>query len=84
MADQVQNLRAKGVNAIILSSEGRDGRVGTGLLASEDSLASASLIFSSPEALIQDKWRNLLERLVVSDCVYAVVVDETHCGLKNY
>ena len=32
MADQVQSLRAKGVNAVILSSEVREGRVGTGLL----------------------------------------------------
>ena len=68
MADQVQSFRAKGVDAII-SSEGREGRIGTGLLASDDTLASASLIFSSPEALIQDKWRNLLEKPVVSDRV---------------
>ena len=60
MADQVQSLREKGVDALIFSSEGREDRVGTGLLASEETLASGSLIFSFPEALIQDKWRDLL------------------------
>ena len=84
MADQVQSLRTKGVNAVIFSSEGRKDRVGTGLLASEDTIASASLIFSIPEALIQDRWRNLLERPVVSDHVCAVIVDETHCVSKWY
>ena len=51
MADQVYTeLESKGVNAVILSSEGREGRVGT---ASEDTLASASLIFSSqPECAV--------------------------------
>ena len=44
------------------------------MLASEDTLAR-----SSPESLIQDNWRNLPERPVVSDRVCTVVVDETHC-----
>ena len=44
MVDQVQSLRAKGVEAAIVSSGGREGRVGGDLLASDfQSLISSSL-----------------------------------------
>ena len=52
MVDQVQSLRAKGVNAVIISSGGREGRVSGVLSASEETLCSASLIYCSPEALV--------------------------------
>ena len=78
MVDQVQSLRAKGVNAVIVSSGGREGRVPTELLASEDTLGSASLIFCSPEALIQNKWKDALEKPALSERVCAIVVNEAH------
>ena len=82
MVDQVQSLRAKGVEAAIVSSGGREGRVAGDLLASEDTLDSASLLFCSPEALLQDRWLDALEKRGFSNRVRAVVVDEAHCVSK--
>ena len=59
MVDQVQSLRASGVSAVIVSSGGREGSV---LLASEDALENASLVYCSPEGLVQDKWREMHSR----------------------
>ena len=84
MVDQVQCLRANGVRAVIVSSGGREGRVAQDLLASEDTLGSASLVFCSPEALAVDKWRDSLENPSFSDRVCAIVVDEAHCVSKWY
>ncbi len=84
MVDQVQSLRARNVNAVIFSSGGREGRIAQALLANEDTLDSSSLIFSSPEALIQDKdkWRDALEKPNITERVCAVVVDKAHCVSK--
>lgn len=86
MVDQVQTLRNRDINAVIVSSggRGREGKVAANLLASEHTLGDASLIFCSPEALIQDKWRDALEKPGLSDRVCAVVVDEAHCVSKWY
>ena len=84
MVDQVQSLRAKGVEAAIVSSGGREGRVAGDLLASEDTLDSASLLFCSPEALLQDRWLDALEKQGFSNRVRAVIVDEAHCVSKWY
>ena len=43
MVDQVQSLRAKGVNAAIVSSGGKEGKVAGDLLAPQDTLDSARL-----------------------------------------
>ena len=84
MVDQVQSLREKGVGAVIISSGGREGRVAKALLATEDTMDRASLVFCSPEALLLDKWRDALEKPGVSERVCAVVVDEAHCVSKWY
>ncbi len=84
MVDQVRSLRAKDVNAVIMSSGGREGRVAADLLATEDNLTRASLVFCSPEALVQDKWRDILEKPGLSERVCAVIVDEAHCVSKWY
>lgn len=81
MVDQVQHL-TKSVNAVIISSGGKEGRVPATFLASEDTLNTASLVFCSPEALIHDKWRDALEKPSFSERVCAVVVDEAHCVSK--
>ena len=61
----------------------RKGRVAECLLATKDTLDSASL-FCSPEALIEDKWRDALEKPGFSERVCAVAVDEAHCVSKWY
>ena len=48
MVEQVQSLQAQDVAAAIVSSGGRESRVAEGLLASKDTLDSASLVFCSP------------------------------------
>ena len=83
MVDQVRSLQAKGVTAAIVSGS-REGRAAEDLLASEDTLGSASLVFCSPEALTLDRWRDVLEKQSVSERVCAVVVDEAHCVSKWY
>ena len=55
MVEQVQRLREEGINAVIISSGGREGRVPGDLQATESTFASASFIFSSPEAAAQNK-----------------------------
>ena len=84
MVDQVQSLRSKNVRAVIISSGGREGKVAKDLLATEDTLDSASLVFCSPESLLEDKWRDTLEKPGISGRVCAVVVDEAHCVSKWY
>lgn len=84
MVDQVQSLRASGVSAVTASSGVREGKVDESSLASASNLESASLVFCSPEALIQDKWRDLLEKPALAERICAVVVDEAHCVSKWY
>ena len=84
MVDQVQSLRSRHVKAVILTSGGREGTVAPELLATKETLDKASLVFCSPEALIQDKWRDVLEKPSLSERVCAVVVDEAHCVSKWY
>ena len=84
MVDQVQSLLNKGVKAVILSSGGREGTVPASLLATEDTLGNASLVFCSPEALVQNKWRDALDQASLSTRICAVVVDEAHCVSKWY
>ena len=84
LEDQVQSLRARGVSAGIVSSGGREGKAAADLLVSEETLGSASLLFCSPEALLQDRWLDALEKGDFSGRVRAVVVDEAHCVSKWY
>ena len=83
MVDQVRSLKSKGVHAVVISSSSRENTiVDREFRATETSLSSASLIFSSLEALTHTKWREALENPVVSHRVCAVVVDEAHCVSK--
>ena len=79
MVDQVLSLRRRGVDASILS-------YGVGvkqeLLATEDDLGKCSLLFCAPEALVGSRWREAIEKPVISDRIVAVVVDEAHCVSK--
>jgi len=65
MVDQVRNLRGHGVEAVIISSGSRESSVvEKEFLATDKSLQTASLIFSSPEALAHStRWRDSLERV---------------------
>ena len=82
MTDQVQSLRKKGIDAVVISSDRRGEAVADDFVACESSLKTASLIFCSPEALVQTKWRETMEKPGVSDRVCAIVVDEAHCISK--
>ena len=63
MTDQVVNLRAKGVNAAIMSM---GDRVQNDLLASERDLEKCSLLFCAPEALMGSRWREALQTPAIS------------------
>ena len=82
MVDQAKSLQDSGVRAVIVSSGGRENWIPESLLATEETLMSASLAFCSPEPLVQDKWRDILEKPSLSDRVCAIVVDECHCISK--
>ena len=73
------SLRRRGVDASIIS-------YGTGvkreLLATEDDLGKCCLLFCAPEALVGSRWREAIEKPVISDRIVTVVVDEAHCVSK--
>ena len=78
MVDQVVSLRAKGVHAAILSgNKGIDVKI----LATDKEIGDGthSLLFSSPEALACDKWRQMLMEAPLSNQVVAITIDEAHC-----
>ena len=52
------------------------------LLATEDNLGKCSSLFCLPEALLGSRWREAIEKPVISDRIVAVVVDEAHCVSK--
>lgn len=78
MVDQVVSLRGKGVHAAILS--GNKG-IDVKLLATDKEIGdgSHSLLFSAPEALACDRWRQLLMEAPLSNQVVAIAIDEAHC-----
>ena len=82
MGDQVSNLRVLGVSAAIMSGQkGVDEEL---LAADADAEAGKyNLLFGAPEAIIGcEKWRELLLRPPLSDCIVAVAIDEAHCVSK--
>ena len=79
MEDQVASLRKRGVNAAIVTS---GGGVSNEFCAIDDDLGKYSHLFCAPEALISSRWREALERPVISDRIVALVVDEAHCVSK--
>ena len=82
MIDQVSSLRVRGVSAAIMS--GHKG-VDEKLLAADTDVEAGKykLLFGAPEAIIGcEKWRELLLRPPLSDCIVAVAIDEAHCVSK--
>ena len=77
MVDQVRSLRKRAACAAIITAG--SGGVERELLATEEDLAECSLLYSAPEALIRSKWRELLEKPVITSRIVAVVIDEAHC-----
>ena len=82
MVDQVRSLRASGVETVIMTSSKEGSIVDRDFLATEKNLRSASLVFSSPEALAHTHWKEILESPEVSNRVCSMVVDEAHCVSK--
>lgn len=63
--------------AIIFSGSGVEKE----LPATDEDLATCSLLFCVPEIVVSSKWREMLEMSVIADRV-VVVVDEAHCVCK--
>ena len=82
MVDQVRSLRSKDVMASILTTQSKDHAVAAELMATESSLTTDSLLFSTPESLLGSRWRQQLEKVSVSERVVALMVDEAHCVSK--
>ena len=83
MIDQVQSLRSRGIMCSIISSRSSDN-IMKEFLANSSSFMSDSLLFCSPEAILQSKWRDIIEKPGVSERIVAVVIDESHCVSKWY
>ena len=79
MEDQVRGLRKQGVQASIITSS---SSVAKENFATDDTLATESLFFCAPEALVMSKWRDAFERPEFSDRIVAVIIDEAHCISK--
>ena len=83
MVDQVRTLRRRNIEAVVIFSRSQDNTlVDREFRATESGVAKASLIFSSPESLLQPKWREVLENPLVSSRVCALVINEAHCVSK--
>ena len=78
MVDQVVSLRSRSVQAAILS--GNKG-IDVQLLATDKEVKDGthSLLFSAPEALACDKWRQMLVESPLSNQVVGIAIDEAHC-----
>ena len=73
MVDQVLSLRRRGVDASIISYG-----VGVKMIWA----SAVCMLFCAPEALVGSRWRQAIEKPVISDRIVAVVVDEAHCVPK--
>ena len=75
MVDQGLSLRRRGVDASIIS-------YGVGvkqeLLAIEDDQEKCSLLFCTPEASVGSRWRESIEKSVISDRIVTVIMDMAH------
>ena len=72
-------LRKQGVQASIITSS---SSVAKENFATDDTLATESLFFCAPEALVMSRWRDAFERPEFSDRIVAVIIDEAHCISK--
>ena len=79
MVDQARSLRARGVQAAILSSA---SGVDKDLIAKEEDLGNSSVLFCAPESIACSRWREAQEKPELSMRVVAVCIDEAHCVSK--
>ena len=82
MIDQVTNLKSKGVDAAIMSSNASFGESKRTLLATDDSICKSKLLYCSPEALQKGRWRECLRNPVLFSRIVCIVIDEAHCISK--
>ena len=72
MVDQVQSLRRRGVCAAFMSCGGSMD------MSRAKQMSRSSHLYCSPEA-VQSRWREVMEKPVISSRIVAVVVDEVYC-----
>lgn len=83
MADQVRKLQGRGVRAAILTTSSDNSHVpDVSLIATDSDLASASILFSAPEAMLGSRWREYLQNSCVHDRIVAIAIDEARCVSK--
>ena len=78
MVDQVVSLRARGSSCNKFS--GNKG-IDVHLLATDKEIKDGeySLLFSAPEAIACDKWRQMLIETPLCNQVVTIPIDEAHC-----
>ena len=79
ISDQVKSLRDKGIKAAVLATDRE--RFGDCVIAEEE-LSVCSLLYSSLEAILSDKWRGIFSSKSFSSRLVAVAIDEAHCVSK--
>ena len=77
MVDQVNSLRRRNVRAAIVS--GSAGDIDKELIATEEDLHKANILYGAPEAVVRSKWRDTLEKESIFSRILATVIDEVHC-----
>lgn len=75
MQDQVDRLQRRGIKAAYIGETQQDPEIKRGV-----SEGKYSLVFASPEALLNSKtWRSMLSSPVYREKLVGLVVDEAHC-----
>ena len=81
MRDQITKLRERGVLAAVLSL---DAEKFAESLVVENEISTCSLLYTSPEAILGDRWRTIFSNTSFSSRLVAVAIDEAHCVSKWY
>ena len=81
ITDQVKKLEAASLSAVHLSSQAQCDH-GNEPLFRDILEGPVSHIFTSPEAILNTKWRSLLLKPSFVNRIVALVVDEAHCIAK--
>ncbi|XP_019860537.1 PREDICTED: mediator of RNA polymerase II transcription subunit 34-like [Amphimedon queenslandica] len=79
IVNQVTNLRQCGIKAAIMSSS---SRISSTLQAIEDDLRYYNIVYAIPEAILKQRWRDVIETPEMAKRIVANVVDEAHCVSK--
>ena len=79
ISDQVSQLQKKGIAAAILS---HDREKFGELTVNKDSISTYSLLYTSPETIIGEKWRSIFANKSFFDRLVAIAIDEAHCVSK--